>query len=197
MTVIRCGFMIDSIESRVQYILNAFDGTKKPVARNIVISNEIKAALIFIDELTDSNAINRDLLRSLMQAKVNINDDIISKVLKEIVPFSEVESFDDINKATGFILDGSVVLIIDGCREMLAFSAKKWSQRSVEEPPISSVVRGPREGFNEDLKTNISLLRRRLKTPDLTFDIVSVGKYSATKVAIVYIKSIADKIDCG
>ena len=32
-----------------------------------------------------------------------------------------------------------------------------------------------------------------MKTPDLTLDMINVGKYSATKVAVVYINSIADK----
>lgn len=185
--------MIDSLENRVQYINNAFEGTKRPVVRNIVISEKIRATLIFLDELTDSNAINRDLLRSLMQAELNETDDVIKRIEEEVVPFGEVDKFDDINMATGFILDGAAVLVAENCREMLAFSAKKWSQRGVDEPPTSSVIRGPREGFNEDIKTNISLIRRRLKTPDLTFDIINVGKYSSTKVAVVYINSIADK----
>lgn len=193
MTAQRCGLMIDSLESKVQYINSAFDGSKRPIIKNIVIPQNIKAAIIFIDELTDSNAINRDLLKSLMQADLKANDDIITHIEEEVVPFSEAEKFDDINKATGFILDGAAVLIVENCEEMIAFSAKKWSQRGIEEPPTSSVIRGPREGFNEDIKTNISLLRRKLKTPDLTLDMINVGKYSATKVAVVYINSIADK----
>lgn len=185
--------MIDMLDARTEYINNAFRGTKLPVTRNIIIPNGIRAALVFIDELTDGNAVNRDILYSLMRAELSAADDVIKKIEEEIVPFGEVERFDDINMATGFILDGEAVLIVENCKEMLAFSAKKWSKRGVEEPPTSAVVRGPREGFNEDLKTNISLLRRRLKTPDLTFDIINVGKYSSTRVAVVYINSIADK----
>lgn len=185
--------MIDRLNARTEYINNAFSGTKLPVTRSIVIPDGINAALIFIDELTDGNAVNRDILCSLMRARLNAADDVIKRIEEEVVPFGEVEKFDDINMATGFILDGAAVLLVENCNEMLAFSAKKWSKRGVEEPPTAAVVRGPREGFNEDLKTNISLLRRRLKTPDLTFDIINVGKYSATRVAVVYINSIADK----
>ena len=80
--------MIDSLESKVQYINSAFDGSKRPIIKNIVIPQNIKAAIIFIDELTDSNAINRDLLKSLMQADLKANDDVITHIEEEVVPFS-------------------------------------------------------------------------------------------------------------
>ncbi|MEG1608312.1 MAG: spore germination protein, partial [Clostridia bacterium] len=53
-------------------------------------------------------------------------------------------------------------------------------------------MRGPREGFVEDIKTNITMLRRRLATPDLRLETMQVGKYTATKICVAYINTIAD-----
>ncbi len=65
--------------------------------------------------------------------------------------------------------------------------------RAIAEPPTSMVLRGPREGFVEDVKINITLLRKRLKTPDFKYVNISVGKYTNTAVSVCYIDSVADK----
>ena len=64
--------------------------------------------------------------------------------------------------------------------------------RSVAEPPTSMVMRGPREGFTEDFKVNITLLRKRLKTPNFKIINLTVGKYTNTAVAVCYIDGVAD-----
>ena len=61
------------------------------------------------------------------------------------------------------------------------------------EPPTSSVLKGPREGFVENLQTNMSLIRQRIKSQHLTYEKFTIGKYSQTTVGIVYISSIANK----
>ncbi|RIE02702.1 hypothetical protein D3H35_18780 [Cohnella faecalis] len=70
-------------------------------------------------------------------------------------------------------------------------------QRSVEEPVAESTVRGPRDGFTESLGVNLPLIRKRLKTPDLKVAGMTVGSYSRTEVAVVYIKGIADPALAG
>ncbi len=185
--------MIKNLNEKIDYINNAFNGTKKPVLKEFLIAGNINAAIFFVDEITNSDAINKDILRPLMKAEIQQNQDVMNIIKNSIVPFGDMESFDDINLVTGFLLDGNAVLFVDGQAEMISFSVKKWGSRGIEEPPTSTVIYGPREGFNEDMKTNISLIRRRVKSPDLTIDMINVGKYSATKVAVVYINTVADK----
>jgi len=66
-------------------------------------------------------------------------------------------------------------------------------KRGITEPPTGNVIKGPREGFIEDYDTNIQLLKRRLKTKDLEIVELTVGRYTQTRVGVVYISSIADK----
>jgi len=67
----------------------------------------------------------------------------------------------------------------------------KAPTRNVEEPLSEPDIRGPREGFVEQVQTNTILLRRRLRTPHLKIESITVGKLSQTKVAIAYIDGIA------
>lgn len=65
--------------------------------------------------------------------------------------------------------------------------------RSIAEPPTSMVMRGPREGFVEDMKVNLTLLRKRLKTPSLKTVNLTVGRYTNTAVAVCYVEGIAEQ----
>lgn len=68
-------------------------------------------------------------------------------------------------------------------------------QRSVEEPMTQSVVRGPRDGFTESIGTNISLIRKRIKSPNLWLESMTIGRVTQTTVSIMYINGIVnDKI---
>ena len=67
---------------------------------------------------------------------------------------------------------------------------KKCDKRNIEEPIIEAVIRGPRDGFTESLETNISLVRRRLKTPKLKMEGMIIGQLSKTDIVITYLDGI-------
>ena len=85
---------------------------------------------------------------------------------------------------------------------------KQPPQRSLTEPPTGQVLLGPREGFVETIDTNVALVTKRIKNPDLRWVNLTIGRYTQTKVMVAYIDSIADpavvksvlsrlkKIDC-
>ena len=96
----------------------------------------------------------------------------------------EVKTFDEVIRE---VLDGNSALFIDGVSSVLIIGAKLLPVRAVMEPPTDIAVKGPREGFIEDIKTNMSLIRKRLKTPDLRFETLRVGKQSDTMVSICWL----------
>jgi len=117
---------------------------------------------------------------------------IIKELLAGGVISGGVSVLNEPDEAVQTVLNADTVLFVDGCASMLMIATAAWNTRAISEPPTTNVLRGPREGFTEYLKTNLTMLRRRLKTPDLIFDRVSVGRRSNTDVCIAYIKSIAD-----
>lgn len=124
-------------------------------------------------------------LAYLQQAKSS--DDVMQKLLLganvKTEPNFEATLSDFTNGYT-LVFAGEVCLAVD-TRTALG--------RSVAEPPTSMVLRGPREGFTEDIKTNITLLRKRLKTADFRTVNISVGTYTNTAVSVCYVQGIADK----
>ena len=65
-------------------------------------------------------------------------------------------------------------------------------KRSISAPASETVLKGARDAFVESLRTNTSIVRRHLKTPELRIAEHTVGRQSATLVDVLYIEGIAD-----
>lgn len=156
------------------------------VRREIALGSAA-AELIYNPDVTDAELLSRVLV-SLGGVKGKPTADGLIKNRLCAAECSVTESADEARES---VLGGDAALVIEGTREFVIISAKKWDKRAVAEPPTSTVMRGPREGFIEDLKTNLSLLERRLKTPEFTVERTRIGKQSRTAVAIVYLRSVA------
>ena len=90
-------------------------------------------------------------------------------------------------------LTNGYTLIFDEKDNCISVDTRTAIGRAVAEPPTSMVMRGPREGFVEDVKVNLTLIRKRLKTPNLKIVNLAVGKYTNTAVAVCYVEGIAQK----
>ncbi|GIO31313.1 MULTISPECIES: spore germination protein [Paenibacillus] len=90
------------------------------------------------------------------------------------------------------ILEGNAVLLLEGMDSAFVFQTADTSGRSIEEPPTDQVVRGPREGFVEQLDTNIKLIRRKISSPSLKVQYLTLGKQTKTRLALVYVREIAN-----
>ncbi|MCC3371572.1 spore germination protein [Cohnella sp. REN36] len=99
----------------------------------------------------------------------------------------EIDGFDQL---FGYLLSGHAIVLLDGVHTALAIDTVKLQARPVEEPNVQSVVRGPREGFTEVLDWNTSMLRRRLKSPNLWMETRTIGRESHTRVVVAYMNGI-------
>lgn len=160
----------------------------------------IKAAIIFIDGLIDKQVINENILKPLLIEEFSAEDikeltkkDIIKFIKDNTLTINELKVIDKLDELIDGILDGDTVLLVDGYKEAFLLNTKGWEIRSVSEPQSESVVRGPRDGFIENFRTNTALIRRRIKHPALRIKGISVGKYSQTNVAICYIEGLTNK----
>jgi stage V sporulation protein AF len=118
--------------------------------------------------------------------------DTLKALLIEFIPHSQVEVVDDLDNMVIKVLSGQSALFIQGCSSVLIIDVKTFPVRSVEEPDLERVVRGSRDGFVETLLINVSLVRRRIRDPQLRLEMTRVGKRSQTDVCIAYIGDIAD-----
>ena len=98
-------------------------------------------------------------------------------------------TFDEI---FSFLYSGFGIILIDGVDQGIVFGTQGFNIRSISTPSTDENIKGSKEGFIEALKINQTMIRRRIKSPDLVFEPVRLGRKSRTDCSIVYLKSIAD-----
>ena len=148
------------------------------------------AMYVTFDTLCDKELLENNVMRPLSLLKGELTKENIHEKVFTTAP---VRITQNLEEAESLIAEGATALLIEGDENLYVFSVKKYERRSVSEPPTSSVLKGPREGFTEDISINASLLRRRLKNKRLVIKEQIIGKYSGTKVFVCYLSDVAAK----
>lgn len=192
------------IKVNFEKMQDIFANSSDAVIRRFEVGSDVKigAFIVYIDGLVDREIVQLSLMKPLM---VDINPTTVGckfnkknalTIIKErILSISEVNEINCLQDAVNAVLSGDTVLFLDGSSTALIAGSRGWEARSIEAPDTEVVVRGSREGFTETLRTNTALLRRRIKSPNLKFESMKIGRQTQTDVIIAYIKGIAnDKI---
>lgn len=148
-----------------------------------------KFAALYLDGLADKQLLGELVAKPLRAVKADDKAEHVKKLLAS----PEVNDGKDLNDAVSKILDGNAALYIDGEKEFFTIGLKNPPGRAVAEPPTNVTVKGPREGFTEDIKTNLGLVRKRIKSNKLQIKMLNSGKQGATAIAICYIEGICNK----
>ena len=147
------------------------------------------AVLIFVNDLVNKDMLGELVLRPLSKH----NQDLDDKELFDVFLSPEKKQLFDFDSLYSDLLLGNAILLYEGSNVCLSFGLKHFEKRAITEPPTSTVIKGPREGFVESLPVNISMMRRKLKSKDLIFENMTVGKFSATSISICYVKGVANQ----
>jgi spore germination protein KA len=157
----------------------------------------IKAFIIFIDGMVDSEIINNYILKPLMVNSMyelrEGREDLKEYVSDRLLPHCQVS----IEKSYGKIIEkvnfGGCALFVDSLEVSFTADVKGWEHRPVERPNNEIVIRGPQEAFNEILRTCTAQIRKRLKDEDLIVEDITVGIVSKTTCSMLYIKDVANE----
>ena len=150
-------------------------------------SQNKEIVLFYIESLVDKTLFSASILSPLQSylksQKNSKNKDLFKQIKTEVLTMFSIEECRSVNEILQNILSGSVVLVVaEKAMNIPIYSAQK---RGIQEPPTSKVIKGPREGFVEDIYTNLGLIRKRLKTPNLELVDLVVGKQTNTNITVV------------
>ena len=154
-------------------------------------------SLFYIDCLIDKPLFTNSILNAILSANSIVIKEKKKSPLeileKQIISATIVKRITDIETAKNEVLSGSVIITSKSDDFALSVAVAGSMKRSINEPPTSAVVKGPREGFIEDINVNKALIRKRLKTDELSIEEMVVGNKTQTKINIIYISTIADE----
>ena len=149
--------------------------------------------MFYIESLVDKTLFSASILsplqRFIKSEKNSKKNNLFNEIKSEVLSIFSIEECKGVSEILKNVLCGSVVLIVgEKAMNIPLYSTQK---RGIEEPPTSKVIKGPREGFVEDIYTNLGLIRKRLKTPNLQLIDIVVGKQTNTNISVIYLKGIA------
>ncbi|WP_424766125.1 spore germination protein [Paenibacillus sp. sgz302251] len=154
---------------------------------------ERRTAMVCMNGLVKDSIQTEVLKRLTFLSPDEVSSHALHSFLEYYVPAVQVTTADDWNKVIMQVLSGASALYIDGESSAIMIDAKAFPARGPEEPSLEKVVRGSRDGFVETLMMNVSLVRRRLRDPQLRYEIMQVGERTKTDVCIAYVNDIVDK----
>lgn len=156
----------------------------------------IRILVAYFDGFVDKRVLNQDVIRPILDVFSNIElhecCSLYERFKEYVVINSEIKDAEDMRQAVDGIVSGDAVLFIEGEDRALVIGVKAPQGRQVEEPDTETSIRGAREGFVENLLTNTTLIRKRIKNPNLKLEMMQLGEQTRTEVCVCYIKGIAD-----
>ena len=154
------------------------------IGREIRIADK-KAVLYFIDGFAKDDILEK-LMEYLMSLKPEDLKDIqtTQDFADTFIPYVEVDCEDQCDKIATGVLSGTICLLVQGFDRAMMIDARTYPTRGVSEPDDDRVLRGSRDGFVETLVHNTALIRRRIRDPDLTMEILQLGAKSKTDIVV-------------
>lgn len=166
--------------------------------RNFIIGKRthIDATIIYMNGLVEKDIIDRDILAPLM---LHVDEDIKSipqledYICRKYITVSDVKLSTDINNVVLNIKRGKTIICVKGSSNFIVADTTGGEYRKISDPTYETALRGPRDGFVENLEINVSIMQRRIHDKNLVTEKLSLGRRSQTDVVLMYIDDIADK----
>ena len=172
---------------------------------NYVENKSCNGLIAYMDGMVRQDLLSESIIKPLLHGRQetfllsnrskskNEKNSKVDKINNTILSTGEVKKEKDFEKAVEAILNGDCVLFLENSAECSIISCKGYEKRTIEQPSYEVSMRGPRESFNENLRTNTTLLRRRVKNSNLVFENLVKGRKTRTNLCITYINGLAEK----
>lgn len=140
--------------------------------------------LIYNEVLTDTKSINKFVMENII--KLN-KKELLS--LDNNLPNCNTIIIKD-SEIINYLNNGYLIIIY---KDIYALELKSTIGRGTDKIDSELSLNGPKDSFNETYNTNLGLIRKRIKSSSLKVKDITIGKYTKTKVGILYIEGIIKK----
>ena len=186
-------YFTDQLEENMTWLNQALHVDKNfDVVYRVLTIADKKACLYFIDGFTKDDSLLK-ILQGFSSIKADDMPEDAHSFSKKYLPYGEIGLLSDSREMIIQLLSGVSCLFIDGYDKCLTIDCRTYPARGVSEPEKDKVMRGSRDGFVETLVFNTALIRRRIRDPKLTMEILTTGESSHTDNAMCYMEGRADK----
>lgn len=187
----------NNLEQNLKLIKDKFNFplNKDVVIHQFTIASSYRAFIVYIDGMINKILVNNYVLKPFLDIAAfnETKANQLNYLIKNVIERNQSKIVTSLDEVVAGILSGDTALYIDGSSFFVISDTKGFEKRGVEKPQVEGIVRGPQEAFNENLRTNITLLRRIIKNNNLTTEILQIGDKNKNNCAIVYMKEIVNE----
>ncbi len=180
------------IQTDYQNIRNKFGESSDLIVRQILFGST-PLYIFLLDGMCDEIKVTEGIVKPLTERQPSEeNMNLPEEIKKRLFKGTNVKSVKTVNDAADNVILGNLVIIMPGYTEALTFSVQGYARRPPSEPQSEQNERGSQEAFTDNFKDNMTLLRRRIRSPELIIKQTILGKTSKTPVLICY---LSDRVD--
>jgi hypothetical protein len=144
----------------------------------------------------DKNLLNDNVIRPLMKYRgIEENNSVKGTLAKRIVnsciSIGKVKIVINKEIAKDAVFQGNVLLIINNIEQIIILEVTEEKSRQITEPENERTLRGTKEGFIEDIWSNVALIRKTLQDTTMKVELFKVGRRTKTNLVVLYVESLA------
>lgn len=167
-----------------------FDGAGDFIARELCCGGQTVCAYM-IDGLVSGSGASDYIFRPLSHMSPAPMPELYRRALSGTIYNSVADPCPDLDTVCAKLVNGFCIVLFPECGAV-AYEVKTGEKRGISAPEVENTVKGPKDAFTETVRTNTSLLRRHLRTPDLRLYQTTVGRRSLTNVTVAWIDGVTD-----
>ncbi len=185
------------IEENLAYIRNRFSIPLNNdfVLRTLRLKNDRKAFVVFIDGMVDTDSVDNNIIKSLLELPYFADDEIYKyeeEITERFISHSQAMVTDSMDIIAEEVNFGGCAVFVDGFGKGFSLDVRSWGTRSIDKPENEQSIYGPQEAFAEMLRNNTALVRKIIKTEKLIAEGVKIGTVSQTRGVLLYIDDIVN-----
>ena len=161
-------------------------------------NKHIRAVVCYLDGVVSGGDVAESIIRPLTEAArfedAHSARDCIGLIERGAVYSGSMSPAETTDELCRFLVNGFCAVVFDSEQRAVCFEVRNPNARSIEQPSTEKSVKGAKDAFVEVLRTNTTLIRRKLRDPALKLRQTVTGRKSTTNVAVLYYDGIADHV---
>lgn len=184
--------VIANLEQNIACIQKIAEGSSDLLVNRFLLSG-LPAALLCCEGMMSTAMLTELILEPITRVHVTPKT---TKAIADYLQNRQLYSTDRSQAKTyaelfRFLHSGFAVLVLEGLNYALVYGVQGYEKRSVSTPTGEDNIMGAKDGFIEVIRINMSLVRRRMKSPQLKLKLLTKGTKSQTDLCLCY---MADRV---
>lgn len=181
-------------QSELTALLDKLVDPEQNITRRFLSNEAGMLCVLYIKQITDLTQLSEHVIQPLnrrLEAERTLPGS--HDIALSIIAAADCNVAGDLAQVNALVLSGMTVVLGLDRPDFVVINLKRVEKKPIEDPRLTYTLRGATDCFNENLDSNLSLVRYRIKDKNLRVEMHSVGERTKTQVAVLYIADIVNE----